>query len=117
MNGQCDGLARAAMRQADVCSQDTMREPRERLLGVVRMDRRHASEMAGVKRLQKVERLRTANLPDKNPIGPMAERRANEIGDGDGGHRLFLAERRLSASRFEPNEIWLVDQDLGRLLD
>src|SRR5262245_6547466 len=105
------------MWQTDVCSQDTMREPRQRLFGVVRMDRRHASQMAGVERLQEVKRLRTANLPDENPVGAMPERGSYQIGDCHGGHRLFLAERHLSASRFEPNEIGFLDQYLRRLLD
>src|ERR1700752_516804 len=101
MNGQRDGLARAEMRQTDVCSQDTMRKPRQRLLGVVRVNCSHAPEMARVQRLQEVERLRTADLPNEDPVGAMAERRADEIRDGDGGHRLFLAGGHLSASRFE----------------
>ena len=117
MNRQRDGLPRAPMRQADVRGQHAVREPRQRLLGGVRVDRRQAAEMAGVERLQQVERFRTAHLADEDAIGTMAERRAHQVGDGHGGHRLFLAERHLRSSRLEPNEVRLVDEDLGRLFD
>src|SRR5215204_789354 len=88
-----------------------------RLFGVVRVNRRHASKMTGVEGLQEVECLRTANLPDKNPVWTMPERRPHQIGDRHGGHWLFLAERHLRSSRFEANEIGLVDENLGRLFD
>ena len=73
MNRQSDGLPRASMRQSDVSGQHTVREPCQRLFGVVRMDRRHAPEMAGVECLQEVERFRTTNLAYEDPIGTMAK--------------------------------------------
>src|SRR5215207_7846448 len=117
MDRQRDGLPRAPMRQSDVCSQHTVREPCQRLFGVVRMDRRHAAEMPGVERLQKVERFRTTNLPYEDPIGTMAKCRPNQVGDSHGGHWLFLAKRRLRSSCLEANEIRFVDQNLGRLFE
>src|SRR5215216_4389727 len=99
MDCQRNGFPRAPMRQSDVSGQHTMREPRKRLFGVVRVDRRHASKMTGVEGLQEVECLRTANLPDKNPVWTMPERRPHQIGDRHGGHWLFLAERHLRSSR------------------
>src|SRR5687767_5424688 len=117
MDRQRDGFPRASMRETDVCGQHTMREPRQRLFGVVRMDRGHAPEMAGVESLQEVERLRTTNLPYEDPIGTMAQCRPNQVGDGHGWHRLLLAKRYLGSSRLEPNEIGLVDENFGRLFD
>src|SRR5256885_1167381 len=105
------------MRQADVCREHTMRESRQRLLGIVRVNRRQAAEMSGVERLQKVERFRTAHLADEYPVWTMAQRRAYQSGDRHRRHRLLLAERHLRASRLEPHEVRLVDQNLRRLLD
>ena len=73
--------------------------------------------MSGVERLQKVERLRAAHLADEDPVRTMPQRRSHQVGDRHRRHRLFLAERRLRSSRLEPDEIRLVDPDLGRLLD
>src|SRR5215213_3494925 len=114
MDRQCDGLPRAPMWQSDVCGQHTMREPCQRLFGVVRMDRGHAPEMARVERLQQVERFRTTNLPYEDPIGAVAKCRPNQVGDGHGGHWLFLTKRHLRSSPFEANEIGLVDENLRR---
>src|SRR4029434_22722 len=86
-----------------------MREPREGLLGVVRVDCRQAAEMSSVERLEKVERLRTANLTNEYPVRTMAQCRSHQIGDRHCGHRLLLAERHLRSSRLEPHEIRLCD--------
>ena len=50
-----------------------MREPRQCLLGGVRVNRRQAAEVAGVERLQQVERLRTADFSNQNAIGVSPE--------------------------------------------
>ena len=73
--------------------------------------------MAGVQRLQQVERFRAAHFADQNPVGPVPQRGAEQVGDRDRRQRRFLAERGLRAPRLEPHEVRLVDQDLGRLLD
>src|ERR671910_2382485 len=106
MDRQRNGLPRAPMWQSHVCCQHTMREPCQRLFGVVRMDRRHAPEMAGVERLQEVERFRATNLPDEDPIGAVAKCRPHQVGDSYGG------EQRLPSARGPPppppprNEDW-----------
>src|SRR4051794_38537258 len=73
MDGQRDGLSGAPMRQADVRGQDAVREPRQGLLGGVRVDRRQTAEMPGVQRLQQVERFRASHLSDQYPVGTMPE--------------------------------------------
>ena len=101
----------------DVRRQHAVRQARERLLGGVRVNRAQAAEMAGVQRLQQVERLGAAHLADQDAIGPMTERGAEQVGDRDRRQRRLLSERRLSAPRFEAQHVRLVEVDLGGLLD
>ena len=68
VDGEGDRLARAAMRQADIRRQHAVREARQRLLGGVRVNRAQAAEMAGVERLQQVERFCAAHLADEDAI-------------------------------------------------
>ena len=117
MNGQRDGFADAAMRKPDVGGQDAVRQARQRLLGGVRVNRAEAAEMAGVERLQQVERLGAAHLADEDAIGSVSKRRAQQVGDGDRRQRRFLSERHLRATRLEPQQVRLVEMNLGRLLD
>ena len=83
MDRERDGLARAAMGQPDIGRQHAVREARERLLGGVRVDRAQAAEVAGVERLQEVERFRPAHLADEDAIRAMAQRGAQQVGDRD----------------------------------
>src|SRR4029453_13953944 len=113
MNRQRDRFPRASMPQADVRGEHTMREARQRLFGVIRVDRRHAPQVPGFEGLKQVKRLRTTPLPDENPVWTVAERRPDQVSDGYGRHRLLLAKRRLSAAGLEANEIRLFDENLG----
>src|SRR5919206_2665162 len=106
-------FASAPMRQTDVRSQHAVRESGEGLLGAVGVDRRQASEVPRVECLEKVERLRAANLTNDDPIRTMAQCRSHQVRDRDRGHRLLLAEWRLSSPRFEANEVGLLNTDLG----
>src|ERR1043165_1975698 len=109
MNRECDRFASAPMRQPHVRGEDTVRESGERLLRAVRVDRRQASEVPRVECLQKIERFRAANLTNDDAIRTMAECRPHQIGDRHRGYRLLLAEWRLSSSRFEANEVGLLN--------
>src|SRR3954470_2191071 len=51
MNGQGDRFADAPMRQSNVRGEHAMRQPRQRLVGGVRVDRAEAAEVAGVEGL------------------------------------------------------------------
>ena len=64
---------------------------------------RQAAQVAGVERLQQVERFAAAHLADEDAIGPVPQGGAHEVGDRDGRERRLLAERRLRAPRLEPN--------------
>jgi hypothetical protein len=109
--------ADAAVWQTDVRGQHAMGEPRQRLLSRVRVDRAEASEVAGIERLQQVERLGTTHLSDEDSIGPVTEGRPQQVGNRDGRQGRLVTQRRLRAPRFEAHPIWLVDCDLGCFLD
>ena len=112
-----DRLARAGVRQSDVGGQDAVREARQGLLSRVRMDGAHTAEMSGVERLQQVKGFRAAYLAHEDAVGPMAQRRAEQVRDGDGRQGRLLAEGRLRAPRLEPHQVRFVDRDLGGLFD
>src|SRR5437588_11538059 len=73
--------------------------------------------MAGVESLQKVECFAASDLAHKNAIGSVAKRRPQKIRDRDWWERLLVPKRHLRATRFKPNQIWLVEVNLGSLLD
>ena len=68
--------------------------------------------MAGVHRLEHVERLGSADLADDDAVGPHAQRVAHEVADRD----LAVAFGVLDA-RLQPQHVLLVELELGRLLD
>jgi hypothetical protein len=94
-----------------------MCEARQRLLGRIRVNRRQASEMARVERLQQVEGLRASHLSDDDAIRSMSQRCSNQIGDRDRRQRCLVSERDLRATRFEPEQIRFVEMNLRRFLD
>src|SRR5690349_8695282 len=107
VNRQGDCFPGASVREADICRQDTVRQPRQRLIGVVRVDRRQTSEVPGVERLEQIERFRSAYLTYQDAVGPVPQRRSNEVGDGHRRHGLLLAEGRLRSPGLEANEVGL----------
>ena len=74
-----DLLADRLHRQFDPGHQHEHLEPVDGVTGRVRVDRCQRSVVAGVHRLEHVERLGTANLSDDDPVGPHPECVANEI--------------------------------------
>src|SRR5713101_4266321 len=94
-----------------------MRQPRQGLLGGVRVNRAHAAEMSRVQRLEQVECLRTAYLPDQDAIGPVTECRAHQIRNRDRRQWLLLSQGYLCAARLEAQQVRLLQMNLRRLLD
>ena len=78
----------------------------------VGVDRGHRAVVAGVHRLQHVERLAGANLADDDPVGPHAQRVLDQVALGD--LALALDVRR---PRFQPDDMLLLQLELGRILD
>src|SRR5688572_21733811 len=83
LNSQRDRLTYAPVRQAHVRGQHTVRQSGQRLLGRVRMDRAHAAEMTGVERLQQIESFRSSYLSNKDSVGAVAKRCAQQVGNCD----------------------------------
>jgi len=93
-------------------------QPRERLLRRrVSVNRRQASKVPRIQGLEQIEGLRSSHLADDDAIGPMPQRRADQVRDAHRGQGLFVAERRLRAPCLKPKEIGFVEMDLGRLFD
>lgn len=90
VNGQGDRFTCALVWKPDVGRQDAVRQAHECLLGGVRMDRAERALMAGVQRLEQVERLRTADFTHEDAIGAVPERRAQQVGNGHCGERSLL---------------------------
>ena len=68
--------------------------------------------MAGVHRLEHVERLGAADLADDDPVGPHAQRVPDELADRDLAFALDVLRPGL-----EPEHVLLVELELGRVLD
>ena len=73
--------------------------------------------MAGVQRLQQVERFGAAHFADQDAVGrwrSVARTRSAIVTGGSGGS---WPSGHLRAPRFEPQEVGLVEMDLRGLLD
>ena len=68
--------------------------------------------MAGVERLEHVERLAAAHLADDDAVGTHAQRAAHEIAHADRADALGVRRTRL-----EPHDVRLREAQLGGLLD
>ena len=73
--------------------------------------------MAGIQRLEKVERFGAPDLAHENAIRAMTQRGAQEVGDGNRRQGRLLAERCLRSPRFQANHIRFLEMNLGRFLD
>ena len=107
-----DLLADRADRQVVAGHQHHRLDPGERVARRVRVHRGERAVVARVHRLEHVERLGAADLADDDPVGPHAQRVADELADRD----LALALDVLRA-RLEPQHVPLVELELGRVLD
>ena len=80
--------------------------------GRVGVDGRQRALVAGVHRLEHVERLGAADLADDDPVGPHAQRVADELADRDLAVALDVLRARLEAE-----DVVLVELELGGVLD
>ena len=78
-----DLLANRPQRQIDASGQHERLEPRERVARRVGVDRRQRALVAGVHRLEHVDRLGAANLADDDAVGPHAQRVPDEVADAN----------------------------------
>jgi hypothetical protein len=107
-----DRFAHAVARQFDIRGQHAVRHADQRLVWGIRMDRAETSQVAGVERLQQIERFGSPDFTDEDPIGPMAERGPEQVGNGHRWERRFVAQGRLRASSLQALQIRLLEMNL-----
>ena len=107
-----DLLPDGAHRQVEAGHQHHRLQAGERVTGRVGVDGGERAVVAGVHRLQHVERLATADLTDHDPVRPHPQRVADQVADGD----LALA---LEVGRpvLQPQPVRLAELQLGGVLD
>ena len=76
------------------------------------MHRRERAVVAGVHRLEHVERLGAANLADDDPVGPHAQAVPDEVADR---HLALALDVRRAG--LQPEHMPLMQAELGRVLD
>ena len=92
---------------------DTMFSMRaERVARRVGVDGRQRAVVAGVHRLQHVERLGAAHFADDDAIGPHAQAVAHQVALRD-----FAAPFDVGRARFQSHDVRLLQLQLGRVLD
>src|SRR5687768_9518103 len=94
-----------------------MCQSRERLLGRVRMDRAETTEMARVQCLEKIECLGAAHFTHEDAIRTMTKGGPEEIRDRNRREGRLVSKRRLRTPRFQPDDVRLLQMDLGCFLD
>ena len=87
-------------------------EPRQRVARRVGMHRGHRAFVAGVHRLQHVERLGTARLAQDDAVGPHAQRVAHQR-----ALRHFAAPLDVRRPGLQAHDVRLLQLQLGRILD
>src|SRR5262249_30546301 len=87
-------------------------EPRAEGARHVAVDRRHRPVVAGVHRLQHVQRGPIADLTDDDAVGPHPQRVAHEVPYGHLTPTLDVGRARL-----QPQHVLLVQLQFGRVLD
>jgi hypothetical protein len=92
-----DHLADGARGQREPAHGDHRFEAGERLARVVGVQRAHRAVVAGIHRLQEVERLGSAHLADDDALGPHAQAVAHEVAHGDLALALEVGRARLQA--------------------
>ena len=112
VDGAGDLLADGADRQVDAGHQDHGLQPREAVARGVGVDGGDRAVVAGVHRLQHVERGAVADLADDDAVGPHAQGVAHQVADGDLARALDVGRAGL-----EPQHVLLVQLELGGVLD
>jgi hypothetical protein len=100
-----------AVRKLDAALQDAARESGDSLFCRARMDCGQGSGMAGIEKLQQIERFTAPDFPKQQPIRPVAERGFEKITDGNGGRTALFT------SRFKSDKVFMAQLNLGRVLD
>ena len=97
--------------QREAAHGDHQFEARQRLARAVGVERAHRAVVAGVHRLQQVERLRSAHLADDDALGTHAQAVLDQIAHGDLALALDIGRARL-----ETHDVRLLELQFGRVL-
>ena len=100
------------MRQAELGHQRQRLDAAQRVRGGVRVHRRHRAVVAGVQRLQHVERLGAAHLADDDAVRSHPQRVAHELADRD-----LAPAFEVRRAALEPHHVVLLQAQLGSVLD
>ena len=112
VDGALDLLAHRLGRQLEAGHRHHVLEPRQRVARGVGVDRAHRAVVAGVHRLQHVDRFLAADLAEDDAVGPHAQRVLDEVAHGD----LALALD-VGGAGLEAHHVRLLQLQLGRVLD
>src|SRR6478752_7196454 len=112
VDGRGDLLADGADREVDAGHEDHRLEPGEHVARAVGVTGRHRAVVAGVHRLEHVQRLAGAALSDDDPVGPHPEGVPDELADRN--RALAFDVRRAGLQR---HDVPLAELELGGVLD
>src|SRR6266853_6089996 len=99
------------IREVHATLQNTTGEACEALLCGVRMDGGQRAGVPGVQELQEIEGFASANLPENDTVGAVAEGCLQQVSDSDSGKAVLFA------ASLESNEVFLREVNLGSVLD
>ena len=99
-------------RQVDARHADHVLHAGQRLARVVGVQRAHRAVVAGVHRLQHVERLGAAHLAADDPVRPHAQRVLDQV-----AHRDLAGALEVGRAGLEADHVRLLQLQLGRVLD
>ena len=83
VDGRGDLSANGARRKLRPGEKDQRFETRDRVAGIVGVERAHGTVVASVHRLEHVERFAAPDLAHDDPVGAHAQRVAHEVADHD----------------------------------
>ena len=112
VDGRGDLLADRPQRQVHAGHQHQRLQPGDAVARRVGVQGGERAVVAGVHRLQHVERLAAAALADDDPVGPHAQGVAHQVADGDLARALDVGRPRL-----QRDDVLLLELQLGRVLD
>ena len=113
VEGARDLVADRLQRQVEAGRQHQRLGTGQGVARAVGVDRRQRAVVAGVHRLQHVHGLGAAALADDDPVGPHAQRVADQVADGD----LTPCPRCWAGGTSSADDVLLVQLQLGRVLD
>ena len=89
-----------AVRKLNAALQHATREASEALLGRIGVNGGKRARVAGIQKLQKIERFAASNFAEQNAVRAMAKSGFQQVADGDGRKRRSVPCRASKRTRF-----------------